>query len=109
MYDDFNIRDDTIMAKITVGVIGETGRMGSILTEMIGQDPRFELGIGYSMENSGDAALDRVFQENDLVIDFSHASHAVSNVFFIVVFSASWMKILRRIQGKYGLLQEQPG
>ncbi|PIC96248.1 ECF transporter S component [Sporosarcina sp. P26b] len=36
-------------------------------------------------------------------------AHAVSNVFFIVVFSASWMKILRRIQGKYGLLQEQPG
>lgn len=36
-------------------------------------------------------------------------AHAISNVFFIVVFSASWMKILRRIQGKYGLLQEQPG
>lgn len=68
------------MAKTTVGVIGETGRMGSILTEMIGQDPRFELGIGYSMENSGDATLDRVFQENDLVIDFSHASLVEANL-----------------------------
>lgn len=36
-------------------------------------------------------------------------AHALSNVFFIVVFSTSWGKILQRIQRKYGLLQEQPG
>ena len=36
-------------------------------------------------------------------------AHALSNVFFIIVFGAGWIKILRRIQGKYGLLQEQPG
>ena len=36
-------------------------------------------------------------------------AHALSNVFFIIVFGASWVKILQRIQRKYGLLQEQPG
>ena len=36
-------------------------------------------------------------------------AHALSNVFFIIVFGASWVKILQRIQRKYGLLQEQLG
>ncbi|AXI00855.1 ECF transporter S component [Sporosarcina sp. PTS2304] len=36
-------------------------------------------------------------------------AHALSNVFFLIVFGASWIKILQRIQRKYGLLEEQPG
>jgi len=37
---------------------------------------------------------------------FSHdLTHALSNVFFLLVFGNSWMKILRRIQRKYGLLK----
>lgn len=31
-------------------------------------------------------------------------AHALSNVFFIIVFSASWLKILERFKKKYGLL-----
>lgn len=31
-------------------------------------------------------------------------AHALSNVFFIIVFSASWLKILNRFKKKYGLL-----
>lgn len=31
-------------------------------------------------------------------------AHALSNVFFLVVFGASWIKILQRVQRKYGLL-----
>lgn len=31
-------------------------------------------------------------------------AHALSNVFFLVVFGARWIKILQRIQRKYGLL-----
>lgn len=36
-------------------------------------------------------------------------AHALSNVFFLIIFGASWIKILQRIQRKYGLLEEQPG
>lgn len=32
-------------------------------------------------------------------------AHSVSNVFFILVFGASWFKILQRFQKKYGLLE----
>ena len=32
-------------------------------------------------------------------------AHGLSNVFFIVVFSAGWMKILERFKRKYGLLE----
>ncbi len=32
-------------------------------------------------------------------------AHSVSNVFFIIVFGASWLKILQRFQRKYGLLE----
>lgn len=31
-------------------------------------------------------------------------AHGLSNVFFLAVFSASWIKILQRVQRKYGLL-----
>lgn len=31
-------------------------------------------------------------------------AHAVSNVFFIILFSASWLKVLERFKKKYGLL-----
>lgn len=32
-------------------------------------------------------------------------AHGVSNVFFLIIFSASWMKILGRFKRKYGLLE----
>lgn len=32
-------------------------------------------------------------------------AHALSNVFFLLVFGTSWMKILQRVQRKYGLLE----
>lgn len=31
-------------------------------------------------------------------------AHSLSNVFFIIIFSASWLKILQRFKRKYGLL-----
>lgn len=31
-------------------------------------------------------------------------AHALSNVFFLLLFSASWLKIIRRFQKKYGLV-----
>lgn len=34
-------------------------------------------------------------------------AHALSNVFFLLVFGASWIKILQRIQRKYGLLEQR--
>nr|WP_244513321.1 ECF transporter S component [Oceanobacillus limi] len=33
-------------------------------------------------------------------------AHALSNVFFLVLFSASWIKILRRFKCKYGLFEQ---
>lgn len=32
-------------------------------------------------------------------------AHALSNVFFLIVFGSSWIRILQRIQRKYGLLE----
>lgn len=34
-------------------------------------------------------------------------AHSLSNVFFLVVFSSSWMKIIERFKRKYGLLEEK--
>ncbi|MFX3625347.1 MAG: ECF transporter S component [Ectobacillus sp.] len=34
-------------------------------------------------------------------------AHALSNVFFLALFSAQWIKILTRFKGKYGLLQQE--
>jgi energy-coupling factor transport system substrate-specific component len=38
---------------------------------------------------------------------FFDLAHALSNVFFLAVFGASWMKILRRFKRKYGLLGDE--
>lgn len=35
-------------------------------------------------------------------------AHGISNVFFLLVFSGSWIKIMERFKRKYGLLQETP-
>lgn len=41
------------------------------------------------------------------IMSFSHdLAHALSNVFFIVLFSRKWVKILNRFKKKYGLLSE---
>lgn len=34
-------------------------------------------------------------------------AHAISNVFFLLVFSTSWIKIMQRFKRKYGLLEEK--
>lgn len=34
-------------------------------------------------------------------------AHALSNVFFLLVFSTSWIKIMQRFKRKYGLLEEK--
>jgi len=34
-------------------------------------------------------------------------AHAISNVFFLLIFSTSWIKIMQRFKRKYGLLEEK--
>lgn len=34
-------------------------------------------------------------------------AHGLSNVFFLVVFSASWIRIMERFKRKYGLLDKR--
>jgi energy-coupling factor transport system substrate-specific component len=56
-----------------------------------------------------------VFQHIDLAQMIAYYSssfyfdlaHALSNVFFLVVFAKSWVKILLRFRKKYGLLEEK--
>lgn len=54
-----------------IGIIGITGRMGSVLAEMIRNDKRYNLGTSISQSITHQVSIDRVFLENDYVIDFS--------------------------------------
>lgn len=54
-----------------IGIIGITGRMGSVLEEMIHNDRRYNLGTSISRSVAHEVNIDRVFIENDYVIDFS--------------------------------------
>lgn len=54
-----------------IGVIGSTGRMGRLLQEKISDHKDFVNGIGFSNSLSGSSSLEKVFAENDYVIDFS--------------------------------------
>lgn len=66
------------MQKKYIGLVGETGRMGSVLTELIEGEPQYRAlylkGPGISRRHQEEADFNRLFQENDVVIDFSHAS-----------------------------------
>lgn len=66
------------MQKKCIGLVGETGRMGSILAELIEGDPQYNTlylkGPGISRRHQDEEDFHRLFQENDLIIDFSHAS-----------------------------------
>ena len=54
-----------------VGVIGQTGRMGTLLTKLLSEEQSYELGLSFSRSETPEEDLVKVFQENDLVIDFS--------------------------------------
>lgn len=57
-----------------IGIIGNRGRVGSILTEIINSDDNFELGLCFNKSMSSDVKLEELFKENDYVVDFSNAS-----------------------------------
>lgn len=54
-----------------IGIIGCTGRMGKLLQEKISDHKEFTNGIGYSNSMKNLSSLERVFSDNDYVIDFS--------------------------------------
>jgi dihydrodipicolinate reductase len=55
--------------KKSVGLIGNTGRMGGLLTEALRSHPRCLLGKGFSRRSQ--TLLKEVVLENDILIDFS--------------------------------------
>ena len=55
-----------------IGVIGESGRMGSLLCKAIDNHPNYNLGLGFNKSKQL-SNLDNVFEKNDYVIDFSSA------------------------------------
>ena len=69
--------------KTRVGIIGCTGRMGTILTELLVANDTYALGPGFNRSIHAKMGLEEglqaVFTENDIVIDFS-SHHLVENI-----------------------------
>ena len=57
------------LMKKSVGIIGNSGRMGSLISQAIQQEGLYDLGIGFNHGSTN--KLDSVFLENDFIIDFS--------------------------------------
>ena len=79
-----------------IGVIGESGRMGILLCEVIKQHPNYDLGPGFSKSNEL-SSLNYIFKENDYVIDFSSANliehiltSAIKNPKPLVICTTGW-------------------
>ena len=66
-----------------IGVIGESGRMGTLLCKAIYQHPNYDLGIGFNKSKQL-SNLDNVFEKNDYVIDFSSAE-LIENIFLSAI------------------------
>ncbi len=59
--------------KKKIGIIGKTGRMGSLLVNEIEKSSHFANGLGFSLETEKEIPLENVFSDNDYIIDFSNA------------------------------------
>lgn len=55
----------------SIGIIGITGRVGSILAEVIQDDRRYHLGTSISKSTAHSVNIENVFIDNDYIIDFS--------------------------------------
>jgi len=64
--------------KKRIGIIGSTGRVGSILKQAIIKNNNYELGKDFSSDKEYN--LEDVFLENDFLIDFS-SSKLIRNIF----------------------------
>lgn len=73
------------MSTPSIGIIGITGRMGNLVKDCIEQDQNYCLGPSFAREikDYGPAVatsnLDKIFQENDYIVDFSSA-HLISKI-----------------------------
>ncbi len=56
---------------INIGIIGNTGRMGQVLTQVIKQHHDFSCGAGFSRSQKPYVTLQEVFSQNNYVVDFS--------------------------------------
>ena len=61
------------MTKKTVGVIGNTGRMGKSITEALKHSQTFQFGTGFNNACMESYPLINLFNDNDYVVDFSNA------------------------------------
>ncbi len=57
-----------------IGIIGVTGRMGSLLADLIKSHSYYSLGPCFSKSLKPYIELDSLFKDNDYIIDFSSAS-----------------------------------
>jgi 4-hydroxy-tetrahydrodipicolinate reductase len=58
----------------SIGIIGNTGRMGIELTREIEQNENFSVGTGFNSMSSELISIVEVFKSNDYIIDFSNAN-----------------------------------
>ena len=63
-----------------VGVIGQTGRMGTVLIQLLSVEQRYELGLSFSRSETPTEDIVKVFQENDVVVDFSSSELLTSTL-----------------------------
>lgn len=82
---------------VKVGIIGISGRMGQVLSEEITKREGLVLGCSYSRELAENSTIDTVFKENDIVVDFSHATlvpeiitAALSNPKPLIICTTGW-------------------
>ena len=59
--------------KKTIGIVGNTGRMGGVLADVINHS-EYVVGPGFGLGQEPHVELATVFENNDYVIDFSNAS-----------------------------------
>lgn len=95
-----------------VGIVGISGRMGQILSESIEAHSALTLGTSYSKELADKITLTDLFQDNDVVVDFSNAElvesvldAALDNPKPLVICTTGWDR--EALQPKLDLLSQK--
>lgn len=61
------------MSRKSIGIIGITGRVGSLVADVVSEHRVYSLGASFSRSKKG-SNLKEVFTDNDYVVDFSSAA-----------------------------------
>jgi 4-hydroxy-tetrahydrodipicolinate reductase len=80
-----------------IGIVGNSGRMGNLLASAIENHKHFSLGAGFSRNQQPYIPLEKVFEENDCIIDFAKGDFvekllktAIASPKPIIICSTGW-------------------